>query len=100
MSATRPVEGPGTDVSQQNATQPVEAPSAGTATQPVEAPVAGPEVLLSGTGSDVQSDREEICKVSLVPLLVTTCGTAPQTKMFLVTKNSLWKLVTERPSEG
>ena len=46
-SATHPVEGPGTDVSQQNATQPVEAPCAGTATKPVEAPGAGPEVLLS-----------------------------------------------------
>ena len=50
-SATRPVEGPGTDVKQQNATQPVEAPSAGTATQPVEAPGAGPEVLPTVTGS-------------------------------------------------
>ena len=48
-SATRPVEGPGTDV-KQNATQPVEAPGAGTATQPVEAPGAGPEVLPTGTG--------------------------------------------------
>ena len=50
-SATRPVEGPGTDVKQQNATQPVEAPGAGMATQPVEAPGAGPEFLLTGTGS-------------------------------------------------
>ena len=50
-SATRPVEGPGTDVKQQNATQPVEAPGAGTATQPAEAPGAGPEVLPTGTGS-------------------------------------------------
>ena len=51
--ATPPVEGPGTevvrrgDVIQQNATQPVEAAG------------AGPEVLLSGTGSAVQSDSEE-----------------------------------------
>ena len=53
MSATRPVEGRGTGVViQQNATQPV----AGTATQPVEAPVAGPEVLLTSTG--VQSDSD------------------------------------------
>ena len=59
MNATRPVEGPGTDVSQQNATQPVEAPGAGTATQPLEAPGAGPEVLVSGTDSTVQSDIEE-----------------------------------------
>ena len=50
-SATLPVEGPGTDVKQQNATKPVEAPGAGTATQPVEAPGAGPEVLPTGTGS-------------------------------------------------
>ena len=50
-SATRPVEGPGTDVKQQNATQPVEAPGAGTATQPVEALGAGPEVLPTSTGS-------------------------------------------------
>ena len=35
---------------QQNATQPVEAPDAGTATQPVQAPGAGPDVLPSGTG--------------------------------------------------
>ena len=37
------------DEIQQNATQPVEAPTAGTATQPVEAPGAGPDVLPSGT---------------------------------------------------
>ena len=59
MGATRPVGGPSTDVNQQNATQPVESPGAGTATQPVEAPGAGPEVLLSGTSSAVQSDNEE-----------------------------------------
>ena len=50
-SSTHPVEGPGTDVKQQNATQPVEAPGARTATQPVEAPGAGPDVLPTGTGS-------------------------------------------------
>ena len=51
-SATSPDEGPGASgVTQQNATQPVETPGAGTATQPVEAPSAGPEVLLTGTGS-------------------------------------------------
>ena len=60
-SATRPVEGPSTEVvTQQNATQPVEAPGAGMATQPVEAPAAGPEVLLTGTGNAaLQSDSEE-----------------------------------------
>ena len=58
-SATHPVEGPGTDMKQQNATQPVEAPGAGTAAQPVEAPGAGPEVLLSGVGETVlQSDSD------------------------------------------
>ena len=58
-SATHPVEGPGTDVKQQNATQPVEAPGARTATQPVEVPGAGPEVLLSGAGETVrQSDSD------------------------------------------
>ena len=50
-SATHPVEGPGTDVKQQNATQPVDAPGAGTATQPVEAHGAGPDVLPTGTSS-------------------------------------------------
>ena len=45
-SATCPIEGPGV-----LATQPVEAPIAGTATQPVEAPGAGPEVLLISTGN-------------------------------------------------
>ena len=38
------------DKMQQNATQPVEAPGAGTATQPVQAPGADPDVLPSGTG--------------------------------------------------
>ena len=64
-SATHPVEGPSTDVKQQNATQPVEAPGARTATQSVEAPGAGPDVLPTGTGSAALhaefsgSDREE-----------------------------------------
>ena len=52
-SATHPVEGPCTDVKQQNATQPVEAPG------------AGPDVLPTGTGSAAlhaefsSSDSEE-----------------------------------------
>ena len=60
-SATRPVEGPGTevvrrgDVIQQNATQPVEAPVQG---RPPSL-LRFPEILLSGTGSAVQSDSEE-----------------------------------------
>ena len=58
-TATHPVDGPGTDVKQQNATQPVEAPGAGMVTQPVEAPGAGPEVLLSGAGETVlQADSD------------------------------------------
>ena len=40
---------------QQNATQPVEAPGAGTATQPVQAPGAGLDVLPSGTGDAIFS---------------------------------------------
>ena len=48
MSATRPVQGPGTsDV----ATQPLQAPGAGAATQPPPAPGAGPEVLPTGIES-------------------------------------------------
>ena len=43
-SATRPVQGPGTS---EIATQPLQAPSAGTATQPPQAPSAGPDALLS-----------------------------------------------------
>ena len=49
-SATRPVQGPGTsDI----ATQPLQAPGAGTASQPLQAPGAGPEVL--PTGNDLLS---------------------------------------------
>ena len=105
-SATHAVEGPRTEVVrrgdeiQQNATQPVEAPGAGMATRLLRLPVQVlrfcypvPVVLCSLT-------VRKICKVSLVPLLLTTSDTAPQTKMFPVTKNSLRKLVTERPPEG
>ena len=127
-SASRPVEGPGTevvrrrDVIQQNATQPVEAPGAGTAnqpveapgawtanqpveapgawtaTQPVEAPGAGSEVLLSNTGSAVQSDSEE----DLQSEPGSPAGDNFQygfPKMIQVTKNFLRKLGTEKPSE-
>ena len=55
-SATRPVEGPGTDVKQQNATQPFEAPGARTATQPVEAPGAGETALQSDSDYNLQSE--------------------------------------------
>ena len=88
------------DVSQQNATQCVEAAGAGTATQPVEAPGVGPELLLSGTGSAVQSGSEKIYRDSLALLMMTTFATAPQSKMIPVIKNSLRRLVTERPSEA
>ena len=50
VQATRDAVPPRGDEIQPNATQPVQAPGAGTATQPVEAPSAGPEVLPSGTG--------------------------------------------------
>ena len=47
------------EAASKSATRPVEGPGAGTANPPVEAPGAGPKVLLSGTGSAVQSDSEE-----------------------------------------
>ena len=50
VQATGDAVPPRGDEMQQNATQPVEAPGAGTATQPVQAPSAGPDVLPSGTG--------------------------------------------------
>ena len=49
VQATGDAVPPGGDETQQNATQSVEAPGAGTATQPVQAPGAGPDVLASGT---------------------------------------------------
>ena len=45
VTATWPVKDPGT---RRLATQPVEAPGAGTATQSVEAPGAGPNILPAG----------------------------------------------------
>ena len=50
VQATDDAVPPRGDEIQQSATQPVEAPGAGTANQTVEAPGAGPEVLPSGTG--------------------------------------------------
>ena len=50
VQATGDAVPPRGDEMQQNATQPVEAPGAGTATQPVQAPGAGPDVMPSGTG--------------------------------------------------
>ena len=110
-SATRPVEGPCTGVL---ATEPVEAPGAGAATQPVEAPGAGPEVLLTGTDSDVQldqsltagksaditggSERGRSVEVNWAPLLMATYRASSQ--MIQLTRTSLKKLVTERLSEG
>ena len=107
-SATRPVEGPGTEVKQQNATQPVEAPGAGTATQPVEAPGAGPEVLPTGTGSAALhaeltgSDIEEDSQSEPGFLVDGNAGTVPQTSpgMNQLTKNCLKSLPTGRLSEA
>ena len=84
--ATHPVEGPGTDVKQQNATQPVEAPGTGTATQPVEALGAGPDVLPTGSaallaefsGSD---SEEELQSDPGSPFM--TSGKVPQTSQRL-----------------
>ena len=85
-SATSPVESPGMSVViQQNATQPVEAPSAGTATQPVEAPGAGSEALLTGTSNAglhaeiTGSDNEEELQSERALLLLTTSGADHQT---------------------
>ena len=50
VQATGDAVPPRGDEMQQNATQPVEAPGAGTATQPVQDPGAVPDVLSSGTG--------------------------------------------------
>ena len=50
VQATGDAVPPRGDETQQNATQPAEAPGAGTATQPVEAPGASPDALPSGTG--------------------------------------------------
>ena len=100
VKATQPVEAPGTrrgDVIQQNATQPVKVPRAGTATQPVEAPGAGPEVLLTSPvmlpfmlNRPLPVERllivpvgltvRKIYRVSWVPLLLATSGTPPQTE--------------------
>ena len=80
---------------QQNATQPVDAPGAGMATQPVEVPGAGPEVLLSGSGSAVQSDSEEdLQNQPGSPADDNFPYGSPQ--MILVIKNSLRRLITER----
>ena len=103
-SATRPVEGPGTDVKQQNATQPVEAPGAGTATQPVEAPGAGmatQPVEAPGAGSEVLPYMclpvQTVRKNSRV-----NSGTVPQTSpgMNQLIRNCLKSLPTERLSEA
>ena len=80
-SATRPVEGPGTDVKQQNATQPFEAPSAGMATQPVEAPVqvlrfCFPVLVRRLCSLTVTTT----CRVSPVPQWMLMTGPAPQTE--------------------
>ena len=109
------------DVSQQIATQPVEALGAGTATQPVQAPGAGPDVLLSGTGdaalsvdqtlTGVELSRAPVglrvrmnSRVSQAPRWKATSGTAPQTETSPETnlriKNSLRRPAVERQSEA
>ena len=60
VQATGDAVPPRGDEIQQNATQPVEAPGAGTATQPVEAPSAGPEVLPSSTGDAALSANQTL----------------------------------------
>ena len=102
-SATHPVDSPCTDVKQQNATQPVEAPGAGTATQPVEAPGAGPDVLPSGTGSAaflVLTVRKNSRVIQ--DLLMATSGTVPQTSpgMKWLIRSCLKSLPTGRLSEA
>ena len=108
-SVTSPVEGPGTSVvSQQNATQPVEAPSAGTATQPVEAPGAGPEVLLTGTGSAAlhteitgSDNEEELHSKPGSPVDGNVRNRSPDlTKMNQLIRNCLRSPLIERLSEA
>ena len=103
-SATHPVEGPGTDVKQQNATQPVEAPGAGTAPQPVEAPGVGPEVLLSGAGETVLQADSDYELQSEPSFLVDANDRLPRQRLqqgkIPVTKTSLKMLPAERQSEG
>ena len=55
VQATGDAVPPRGDEMQKNATEPAEAPGAGTGTQPVQAPGAGPDVLPSGTGDAVFS---------------------------------------------
>ena len=103
-SATHPVEGSSTDVSQQNATQPVEAPDAGMATQPVEAPGVGPDVLLTSTGSAaLQSDSEKNLQSEPGSHVDDNFQYGSPDKDlnsdYSGDKNSLKKLVTERRSE-
>ena len=122
-NATQPVETPGTrrgDVIQKNATQLVEAPGAGTDTPPVEAPSAGPEVLLTGTSNaalhvdqtlpverllilPVGLTMMKISRVNRAPRLMATFRAGPQTvaspEMNQLIRNSLRRLVSERPSE-
>ena len=103
------------------ATQPVEAPGAGPSTQPAEALGAGPEALLTGTGNaalhaeqtstggktvDITGGSDSDGDLQSEPgsPVVTTSGTVPQTEtspeMTQLIRNSLRRLVIEKPSEG
>ena len=118
VQATGDAVPPRGDEIQQNATQPVEAPGAGTATQPVQAPGAGPDVLPSGTGDAalnvdqtltggrvVQSTSGfEMRMTSTVRPVPCWKETVPQTEnspgMSLQIKNSLRRPAIERQSEA
>ena len=87
---------------QQNATQPAEAPGTGTAIQPVEAPGAGPEVLLTGTGNaalhvEITGGSEPGSRVDGNFRDGPQTETSPEMNQLI--RNSLKRLVTERPSE-
>ena len=85
----------------QTATQPLEAPGAGTATQPVQSPDSVPDVQPSGEGdlsaaSDSDGDQHSVT----VPYLMRTTGTGPQTETSprkrLQIRNFQRRQITER----
>ena len=90
VQATSDAVPPRGDEIQQNATQPVEAPGAGTATQPVKAPGAGPEVLPSGTGDAALSADQTLTSLELPSVPV-----GPRVKMnSIVRPVPSWKETT------
>ena len=62
------------------ATQPLEAPCAGTVTQPVQAPGSVPDVQPACEGDLSAASDRVTSKVLLVPCLTSTTGTGPQTE--------------------